>query len=264
MGAEHELLIKCVSRIESQLDQNDDLSLRQWREKERGRWKALTEALLSLPEDDWESIIIDHRAHRHPWYEQLAYEVSLREYATFFLENWALPSFLTMVERTLDAQICDEGRKAILRNIEDEQAPVPHADLMRRLIIALKKKAGDGLKLETYPSLIDRTLIFHYGYFIDPWHLVGSLFATEVMAYHRMAHMKLGLERLGFDEHEIEFIHIHLTCDEHHARDWRAGVIVPSIRLRPQLRRPIAEGIAACLETSASYLDDLGRRENSF
>lgn len=260
MLTEHELLTNCVARLGTQLNPAEQQLLCQWREKERGRWQALAATLLAQSEDDWEKIILEHRAHRHPWYEQLAHEVTLQEYARFFLENWALPPFITMVERTLDAQICDEGRQAIRRNIADEQVPVPHADLMRRLVLALKNKAGDNLKLETYPSLTQRTLIFHYGYFADPWHLVGSLFATEVMAYHRMERMKLGLERLGFDEHELEYVYIHLTCDEHHARDWQAGVIAPSIRLNPQLRNPIAEGIAACLETSACYLDNLSRR----
>jgi len=256
MGAEHDLLLMCVSRLGSRLDRNEYLSLRQWWEKNRVRWKALTEVLLSHAEYNWESIIIDHQAHRHPWYEQLATEASLRDCATFFLENSVLPSFISMVERTLDVQICDEGQQAIRRNLADEQVPVSHADLMQRLIHALKKKAGDDLKLETYSSLLDRTLIFHYGYFVDPWHLVGLLFATEVMANHRLSHIKRGLERLGFDEYEIEFINIQLTCDKHHTRGWREGVILPSTRLSPQLRKPIAEGIAACLVTSASYLDE--------
>jgi len=37
-------------------------------------------------------------------------------------------------------------------------------------------------------------------------------------------------------------------------------VIAPSIRLDPNLREPIAAGIAACLETSALYLDDCEAR----
>lgn len=256
METKYDLLRTCVSRLGARLEWDEYLKMRQWWEQERCRWKVLTEALLARPAADWEGIISAHRAHRHPWYEQLAAEASLQDYAVFFLENWAQPSFISMVARTLDVQICEEGQRAIRRNIEDEQAPVPHADLMKRLILALKRKAGDGLKLDPYPSLLDRTLSFHYGYFVDPWHLVGSLFATEVMAYHRMAQMKRGLERLGFDDYEIEYINMHLTCDEHHARDWREGVIYPSTRLSPQLRKPIAEGIAACLETSASYLDD--------
>jgi len=37
-------------------------------------------------------------------------------------------------------------------------------------------------------------------------------------------------------------------------------VIAASVRLNPALRIPIAEGIRACLETSARYLDDLSER----
>ena len=131
---------------------------------------------------------------------------------------------------------------------------------MRRLILALKAKAGDGLQLDSYPSLIDRILVFYYGYYCDPWHLVGSLYATEVMAHHRMEKMNMGLERLGFDPTEREFIELHMVCDEDHARDWSEGVIASSLRLNPALRRPIVDGIASCLDTSARYLDDLSRR----
>src|SRR5207249_2989983 len=98
-------------------------------------------------------------------------------------------------------------------------------------------------------------LVFYYGYFCDPWHLAGSLYATEVMAHYRMSQMGAGLERLQFDPADLEFIRVHVDCDEGHASDWSEGVIGPSIRLDPRLRVPIAEGIASCLETSARYLD---------
>jgi hypothetical protein len=140
---------------------------------------------------------------------------------------------------------------------------VPHAELMRRLILALKAKAGDGLRLKSFPSLVDRILVFYYGFYCDPWHLVGSLYATEVMAHHRMTQMGAGLTRLGFDAVDLEFIRVHVVCDEDHAEDWSKGVIAPSLRLDPALRSPVANGIAACLETSARYLDDLSRRADT-
>jgi hypothetical protein len=221
---------------------------------------TLARMLLATPETEWTGTILEHRAHRHRWYEQLADEAGVEEFAGFLLENWAFPAFLPLVERVLHAQICDEGRAAALRNIEDEQAPVPHADLMRRLIVAVKASAGDGVRLEQFPSLVDRTLVFYYGYYCDPWHLVGSLYVTETMAHHRMSHMDTGLKRLGFQPWELEFIRVHVVCDEDHAQDWSDGVIQPSVRLQPDLRTPIAEGIASCLETSARYLDDLSQR----
>jgi len=147
----------------------------------------------------------------------------------------------------------------VLRNIEDEQVPVPHADLMRRLVTALKARAGSGLRIKSFPSLADRILVFYYGYYCDPWRLAGSLFATEVMAHYRMSKMGAGLERLGFDPLDREFIRVHVECDDGDAADWSKGVIAPSVQLDSGLRSPIAEGIAACLETSARYLDDCQR-----
>ena len=102
--------------------------------------------------------------------------------------------------------------------------------------------------------------VFYYGYYCDPWHLVGSLYATEAMGTHRMAHMGRGLTRLGVGPEDLEYIRIHLLCDEGHARDWYEEVIAPSIRQNAALRLPIAEGIASCLESSVRYLDDLSRR----
>jgi len=244
----------------SQLAEPEQAALLGWWEGERRRSARLSRALFALPCLDAEQAILSHPAHHHRWYQQLASEVSIEEFAAFLLENQAFPAFLPLVERTLAAQITDAGRAAMLRNIEDERLPVPHAALMRRLFQAVKARARCDLPLECYPSLVDRTLVFYYGYYRDPWHLVGSLFATEVMSTHRMKHMARGLTRLGIEPGDLEFIRIHLLCDDGHARDWHDGVIAPSLQRSPALRRPIAEGIASCLETSVRYLDDLSRR----
>jgi hypothetical protein len=50
---------------------------------------------------------------------------------------------------------------------------------------------------------------------------------------------------------------LHLTCDEHHAREWHDDVVLPSVQQVPELLPRIAAGVAVCLETSAGYLDDL-------
>jgi pyrroloquinoline quinone (PQQ) biosynthesis protein C len=244
----------------SQLEKDDDRALRDWWDLERKRSSPLTSALLARPESDWTTAIIEHPAHRHRWYDALADEVSVQEFATFLLENWAFPAFLPLVERTLQAQISDEGRAATIRNIEDEQIPVPHADLMRRLIHGVKAKAGDDVPLSVYPSLVDRTLVFYYGYYCNPWHLVGALYVTEAVAYHRLTKMGAGLTRLGLEPADLEFIRVHLACDEDHAREWSDDVIASSVRLNPSLRESIAEGIAACLDTSARYLDEISQR----
>lgn len=259
--AEADLLQACAQRLGSQLGEREEHALVHWWESTKGRAIGLSGALFRRPEADWAAMIREHRAHRHRWYDQLACEVSAQEFAAFLLENRAFPAFLPLLERILPAQICEEGRAAILRNIADEQVPVPHADLMRRLIAAVKAKAGDGVPIESYPTLVDRTLVFYYGYYCDAWNLVGSLYATEVMAYHRVTHMGAGLARLGVDATELEFIRIHSVCDEDHAREWSEGVIGPSLRVDPRLRRSIVEGIAACLETSARYLESLSRRD---
>jgi hypothetical protein len=207
------------------------------------------------PAAEWTEAILEHRAHRHPWYDALATEVTLGEFATFMLENRRFPAFLPLAQRALKAQICDEARAALQRNIDDEQVPVPHAELMRRLMGALKTRAGERLQLDVYPSLIDRTLVFYYGYYFDVWSLIGSLYVTEAVAFHRLQHMNVGLQRLGLSAHEREFVSVHMTCDEDHARDWSDGVVGPTLNLDPSIRGSIVEGIAVCLETSARYLD---------
>ena len=189
----------------------------------------------------------------------LAKDASLDQFATFMLENRGFPAFLPMVERAMPAQVCDEARAAFQRNIDDEQLPVPHADLMRRLMGALRSRAGE-LRFPEHPSRIDRTLTFHYGYHLDVWSMIGSLYVTEVMALHRLQAMGEGLTRLGLTRHELEFVHVHMECDEEHGRDWSEGVIAPTLRLKPDLLEPIAAGIAVSLETSALYLDHLVQR----
>jgi Iron-containing redox enzyme len=254
-----DLLQVCSQRMASRLDEQYERALQAWWQEKRERSTPFIESLLARPDTDWMREILEHRAHRHAWYDELADRVSVQEYAAFLLENRNFPAFLPMVEKTRHAQVCDQGRAAVQRNIDDEQVPAPHAELMRRLMQAIKAKSGDVL-LEIYPSLIDRTLVFYYGYYCDPWHLIGSLCATEVLANYRMTKMDRGLRRLGFDGADMEFIRVHLDCDESHAREWIDDVIIPSVQREPQLRLPIAEGIASCLETSAHYLDDLCAR----
>lgn len=254
------LLVRCAAAARCELDARDVAALRSWNERSRRRWAPLAETLRGRNVEEWTDAVLAHRASRHPWYEELADRVSIREYATFLLENDAFPGFLPLLDRVLAAQICEEGRRAVRANIADEHVPVPHRDLMGRLIAAVKARAGEVTPAPRGRSLVDRTLIFYYGCFVDPWHLVGSLFATEVMAWYRVTHMGRGLERLGIDPADLEFIRIHSVCDDEHARDWSEGVIGPSLRLRPELGATVAEGIAGCLESSADYLDGLCAR----
>jgi hypothetical protein len=264
-----DLLQVCVERMSSvtapmpsasRLNGEEECAMQRWWKAHSTESAELAATFIARPETDWTEMILEHRAHRHPWYEELAHEASLGEYAAFLLENRGFPAFLPLVQRALEAQVCDEGRAAVLRNIEDEQVPVPHAELMRRLIQAVKARIGNSVPLESFPSLVNRTLVFYYGYYCDPWHLIGSLYATEAMALHRMTQMNTGLRRLGFKPEELEFIEVHLGCDEGHASDWSNNVVQPSLRVNPDLRRPVAQGVAACLQTSAWYLDDLSRR----
>src|SRR5215468_5698187 len=257
------LLDLCWNKMKSgRLDTVGETALRDWWKLERARVDPLVKALVSRPATEWTEAILEHRAHRHPWYDALATEVTLEEFATFMLENRKFPTFLHLAQRALKAQICDEARAALQRNIDDEQVPVAHAELMGRLMGALKARVGEGLRLEVYPSLVDRTLVFYYGYYLDVWSLIGSLYVTEAVAFHRLQGMNTGLQRLGLHGQELEFIRIHMTCDENHARDWSDGVVGPTLDLDPSVRSSIAEGIAVCLETSAQYLDRQVQRLN--
>ena len=253
------LLEVCAGNLDGQLARHHELALRAWWEIECADASAIVEPLLKRA-DEWEAFIIDHPAHRHHFYDQLADAFSIEQYAAFLLENGSFPAFLPLVTRTLSVQNCDQARAAIAHNIADEQIPVPHADLMRRLFVGVRARAGDRVQLETFASLIDRTLIFYYGFYCEPWHLVGSLWATEVMANHRLVHMHRGLLRLGLNAHELEFFHVHLACDDGHAAEWQTEVVLPSIARDASLCRPLVEGFVACLQTSQRYLDYLSQR----
>jgi len=258
--SDEQLLHACVRGMGSQLSSQEEAALRRWWTIQQWRSHPLATELLAQREPAWTDAVLQHRAHRHAFFDGLAERADVPEFARFLLENWALPPFLRLVERALQAQICDVSRAALMRNIRDELFPTGHAELMRTLMVAIKERAGPGLSLDLCQSLIDRTLIFYYGYYCDAWNLVGSLFATEMMGHHRMLKMGAGLTRLGFQPSELEFIRVHIECDEGHARDWMESVLLPSIRTNPELRAPIAAGIASCIVTSARYLDDLSRR----
>src|SRR5262245_35037025 len=206
------------------------------------------ENLLSTPPAEWEALILRHPAHRHEWYGFIKDEITVDELAQFLLENHRYPTFLRLLEAIAAVQTCEDGRRAVQENITDEQEPVPHAGLMRSLMGAVRRRARPDLELTAHPTLVDRTLVYYYGYYCDPWHLVGSVFATERMATRRVRCMDDGLLRLGFDEDARAFTITHSECDDHHARDWLERVIVPSIERDETLRAPIATGIAACID----------------
>jgi len=247
--------------MSSKLDHWDDRGLRRFWTSEAARAGALAECLLSAPDAAWHATIAQHRAHRHPWYDHLAQEVSLEEFASYLLEDWPAPALLPLYQRALQVQICIEGRAAMLHKIANERTPVPRDQSMRRFIAAVRARVGECVPLESFTSLIHRILVFYYGYYCNPWNLVGSLYATEIMAYHRMAQIDAGLVRLGFDSNELEFIRLYLVRDGEPAKDWSEAVLGPSMRINPALRVFVAEGIAACLETAARYLDDLYIRQ---
>ncbi len=91
--------------------------------------------------------------------------------------------------------------------------------------------------------------------------MIGSLYVTEVMALHRLQAMDQGLTRPGLTRNELEFVHVHLECDKEHGREWSEDVIMPTLRLKPDLLEPIAAGIAVSMDTSALYLDPLVQRQ---
>ena len=254
------LLERCATQMEGGgLSEAELRRLESWCSRACERSRS-TEDFLSAAPAEWESLILAHPAHHHAWYDFIKEEITTDELAQFLLENRHYPTFLRLLEAIEAVQICEDGRRAVQENLADEQEPVPHAGLMRRLMEAVRQRARPDLELAVYPTLVDRTLVFYYGYYCDAWHLVGSVFATERMASRRVSCMDEGLRRLGFDEHARAFTITHSECDDHHARDWLERVIVPSIERDETLRAPIAKGIAACLDTSEQYLDSLMNR----
>ena len=254
----------CNSMQAGRLTSDGEAALRGWWNCQKERVNPLAEALVSRPVAEWIAVILEHRAHRHPWYDALAWEVTLEEFARFMLENHRFPAFLPLAQRALKAQICDEARAALQRNIDDEQIPVPHAALMGRLMSALKARAGDGLRLDVYPSLVDRTLVFYHGYYLDAWSLVGSLYVTEAVALHRLQRMNTGLRWLGLNDRELcrAIIDIktnggmsranlahHMETDSRVAWAWNPG---PGRESPPMSQREFVSLIRTWIEKGAS------------
>jgi hypothetical protein len=255
------LLERCAANLkEGRVDALDRTLLRRWNAGLEHETDPLAARLSATGPEDWDTAVTAHEAHRHYWYDFVEDEITIDEMAEFLLENRNYPSFLALLERIRDAQVLDDARAAIDENIVDEQRPEPHAELMRRLMLAVKRRARPDLALAQAPVLVDRTLVFYYGYFCDPWHLVGSVFATESLGTRRVICMGRGLERLGLSAHERMFTTIHAECDDHHAGDWLERVILPSIAFDERVRPRIAAGVAACLATSHAYLDYLSDR----
>lgn len=262
LKSQFSLLSVCAQQLGGALDDDTQRALNTWygrfqADESAAESRGFVDELIGTPVASWEAAIDRHRAHRHPWYDYIADDITTDEMASFLLENQYYPTFLSMLEKIRDIQPIDDARAAVQENIDDEFQPAPHAELMRRMMLAVKARAKTPVVLDTYSSLIDRTLVFYYGYYVQPWHLVGALFATEHMGTHRVVRMGEGLSRLGLTDEELAFTIVHSECDEHHADDWLARVIIPSIDENSNLLPIIAAGIAECLNSSARYLDYL-------
>ena len=256
-----ELLETCARELDGGRLTGSELAILDlWHERVRRSSRRTAEAFAGAPAADWEKLILEHPAQGHEWYDFVETSATIDEMAVFLLENKHYPVFLRLLWAIQVVQICEDGRRAVEENIADEHEPVPHADLMRRMMEGVRSRAAGELTLASYPALTDRTLVFYYGYYRDPWHLVGSVFATERMGTRRVRCMDAGLRRLGLNDYELEFTTTHSECDDHHAADWLDRVIIPSVARMPELMNSIARGIAECLDTSNDYLDFLLRR----
>ena len=253
-----QLLKRCAENQQAaSLAEADIADLRRWNSDIDESSRQLTVQLLLSPMTDWENIITEHQAHQHPWYDYVADQATINDMARFLLENSDYPVFLNLLKAIQQVQFTADGAAAVSENIVDEHQPEPHAELMRRMMQAVKSRASNSLYLGSYPSLINRTLVFYYGYYCEPWHLVGSVFATERMGTRRVICMDRGLRRLGLSDHDLAFTIIHSECDEHHAADGLERVSMPSVKRQHDLKANIARGIASCLQTSKQYLDDV-------
>lgn len=250
------LLVNCgFTHLDGKLESADKMQLLRWNRNVQRSCLPLSSQFLNTPLQYWDDLICAQRAHTHPWYDFISKEISINQMAEFLLENKHYPVFLKLLEVIRDAQFCNSAIAAVQENIEDEHQPEPHAELMKRLMIAVKERASDKIKLKSSTTLIDRTLVFYYGLYHQPWHLVGSVFATERMGTRRVQHMHMGLKRLGLTDHELAFTIVHAECDDHHAGEWLDKVIIPSVEKSPQLKKMLARGVAECLQTSELYLD---------
>src|SRR5262249_2544049 len=112
------LLDLCWNNMKSgRLDTVGETALRDWWKLERERVDPLVEALMSRSATEWIEALLEHCAYRHFWYDALVTEVIVEEFATFMLENRKFPTFLFFVQCALKAQICDEVRAVLQRNI---------------------------------------------------------------------------------------------------------------------------------------------------
>jgi hypothetical protein len=104
-------------------------------------------------------------------------------------------------------------------------------------------------------ALADTNLTFYYGFHLDPYFLIGSLYPTEIMVPWRVDKIKAGLTRLGMLPVVLEFLRIHSDCDAKHGLEWQELIISPLFS-KLLIRDSMAEGLVLRLATSEKYLSD--------
>lgn len=223
-----------------------------WRETIGAPFAHWAECFLQLPASAWASTIERDAAYTHPWHAFLAHLSPREQLIDFLQEMERFPDLRVLLPLPLEVELSESGRCSVLRSREHDapQARDPRAG-----------RAARGPSLLSLP-LAESLAVVYYGYYCDPWHLVGSAFAASRLAPMRAASLESAIERIASEAlagpglrsavRTLALLDVRLGFAE---VDWLEDIIGPAIELDPRVRRSVGLGIAAELRTTHRLLD---------
>jgi hypothetical protein len=254
---ENNLVALCHDKYERKYNFNIDHLLLDWH-----RNYFLEIPSIQIPIEKLENLVLSHHSNNHEWYDLIGNRISIDDLSSFIFEESQMPSFIPLLEKLVNCIESDEIKNVVKSNIKDENFPKLHCDLF-------KKMAQDIFFVKTPKPLLDKylsdtNLVFYYGYFIDPFFLIGALYATESMVPNRAKNVLNALKRFGFSDETLTFMEIPGLVDEKHSKEWLSEVIEPIYKLFPDKVKNIQDGIYYRLDTSEKYLNRLYKQARKY
>jgi len=209
----------------------------------------------------------DHIASRHPVFDYLREQASLRQVKSFFYQEGSVDArfddLIALAQIGLDGSVKDE----YAHNFEDEMGhgnpDRVHTVLFERTANYVAKFGGEDASVPTVPcteALACSNL--QVGMALDRrhvWRMAGYLAAFELNATDRCRRLTDACVRQGMDEGELTYLTEHIDADVGHAEGLFEEILLPMAASDERASLEIAQGFVLRLQTSQEYCDELLR-----
>lgn len=210
----------------------------------------------------------EHTASRHPIFDYLREEGSLRDVKSFFYQESSVDSrfddLIALAQVGLSGTIKDEYAHNFADEMGHGNPERVHTVMFERTADYISSFRGFDHHVQTKPCTEALACSnMQIGMALDRrqvWRLAGYLAAFELNATDRCRRLVDACVRHGMDEAELGYLTEHVDADVGHAQGLFQEIIEPLAAADERAPVEIAQGFLLRLQTSADYCDVLLRQ----